>query len=173
MNDQEITGVWNEYHPKVFGYFYRRVSCRQDVEDLTSISLTAFLNKLIADGDAIENEPAYLWRICHNQLANYIRSKTKNPVSVPYEEDWVPDDKAIETNHVQEFNMRIDSLKNCISKNCSPNEVEVVELSFFEEMNSIEIADKIGIRPPAVRKRLSRALSKIREVCNDLWSQHT
>jgi len=169
MTEREITQLWNEYYPKVFGYFYRRLHNQEDVEDLTSISLTSFLNKVSDSETKITNQNAYLWRICHNQLNTLIRTKSKNPALVPYEEDWVPEDKTIENQRSNEFKNRMSSLKKCIAKHCKQDDVMIITMSYFDELNSDEIAQRIEIKAATVRKRLSRAIAKIREACNKLW----
>jgi RNA polymerase sigma-70 factor (ECF subfamily) len=169
MTDREITQIWNEYYPKVFGYFYRRLNNQEDVEDLTSISLTSFLNKVSDPDVEINNHNAYLWRICHNQLNTLIRNKSKNPAVVPYDESWVPEDDTLENQRSKEFNDRMSSLKKCISKHCKDEDVTIIELSYFEQLSSDEIATKVAMKAATVRKRLSRAISKIREACNKLW----
>lgn len=169
MTDREITNIWNEYYPKVFGYFYRRLNNQEDVEDLTSISLSSFLKKVSDPDFEITNRNAYLWRICHNQLNTLIRNKSKSPAVVPYDEAWVPDDKTLENQRSKEFTERMSSLKKCIAKNCKSEDVSIIELSYFEELSSDEIALQIDMKAATVRKRLSRAIAKIREACNKLW----
>jgi DNA-directed RNA polymerase specialized sigma24 family protein len=35
MQDSDVEKQWSEYYPKVYGYFFRRLNSREDVEDLT------------------------------------------------------------------------------------------------------------------------------------------
>jgi RNA polymerase sigma factor (sigma-70 family) len=169
MSDKEINKLWNEYYPKVFGYFYRRLSNRQDIEDLTSISLTSLFTKLVEEDTTISNPHAYLWRICHNQLATYINTKSKKPTLVPYDEGWVPEDDSLETQRSQEFTSRMDSLKRCISQNIAQDDAQILGMSYFEGMDSQEIASKLALSAANVRKKLSRTIQKIRLICNDVW----
>lgn len=173
MTDTEINHLWDEYYPKVFGYFYRRLTNRQDIEDLTSVSLTAFLTKIDNPSLQIENKNAYLWRICHNQLAMLINTKSKTPAFVPYDESWIPQDTQLETNYSAEFKTRMQSLQACINKHLTPEESQLINLAYIEQQTSQQIATYLNSTAVAIRKRLSRSINKIKKQCSNIWLHYT
>lgn len=75
---------WAEYYPKVYGYFFRRVENKTDVEDLTSIVLTEFFNHVL-DNPQVRNPHAYLWKVAYHHLVNFVRRKGKRPTTIPLE----------------------------------------------------------------------------------------
>lgn len=169
MSSREIEALWNEYFPKVFGYFYRRLNCREDVEDLTSIVMTHFFDSL--GKKRITSPNAYLWRIAHNQLASFLREESKTPVQVSLEDcddyQWV--DQSIENSRLAIYKQRVDRLMECAKASLTGAEYALVWETFFQEKTSNRIAQEHNLKPATVRKRLSRSLQKLRRRCYDLW----
>ena len=58
ITESSLFALWDELYPKVYAYFLRRVDNRLDVEDLTSITLTSFLEKYRRNPDKINNKYA-------------------------------------------------------------------------------------------------------------------
>ena len=66
MNNDDLQEMWKVYFPRVYGYFFRRISNREDVDDLTSIVMTSFIQaRMEKDIETIES---YLWAIARTQL---------------------------------------------------------------------------------------------------------
>ena len=74
---------WNYWYDCVYAYFYRRVSNRIDVEDLTMETLeTYFLYT-----QKIESKEAFVWGVAKRKMLEYIRKKDKNKMEV-FELTW-------------------------------------------------------------------------------------
>jgi RNA polymerase sigma factor (sigma-70 family) len=170
MTEKELYQTWHDWHPKVFGYFFRRLNSRQDVEDLTSVVLTAFLDKLQDPEITLENQQGFVWRVAHNQLAKYIRDKSKVPVSVStQDENWSFVEPSYETEYSFSFKNRLEKLLHCIKKHSKNDEYLIIEKSIIEEKKSSEVAEILNISPDNVRQKLSRSLKKIRASCKSVW----
>jgi DNA-directed RNA polymerase specialized sigma24 family protein len=90
LRDMSLTladSLWETYYPRVFAYFYKRLNIREDVEDLTSLTMTSFMDGMLDESKQIAKPDAYLWRIAHNQLALFLRDKYKQKVVVAYDEN--------------------------------------------------------------------------------------
>jgi len=171
LEQNDLFNIWEEYYPKVYGYFLRRVENRMDVEDLTSITLTGFLQKIQQDEKSIENKHAFLWRIAHNQLCLFIKSKSKNPIAINIESENLPDveDSGAENQRSKSFQDRLDSLQKCIQKTISGEDYIIVCEIILADKKSPEVAQKLNLQPATVRQRFSRGLKKIREKCKAIW----
>jgi RNA polymerase sigma factor (sigma-70 family) len=165
----EVEELWYQYYPKVFGYFFRRVNNREDVEDLTSITLTNFLQKWLEKGQEIQHREGYLWRIAHNQLANFIRHKSKKPVPLAIDEDWQLIDEKLEVEYSHYFRERVQALIKCVQDFLDPTQYRLVKESIFHDRKSPELAEELDMTPANVRQKLSRALQKVRRKCRNLW----
>ena len=115
MTEKKLTEVFETYFPKVFGYYYKRLNNRQDVEDLTQISLGIFLIKLKENKVKSDFIAGYLWKICRSQLANFINNKSKNPLPISLnDQDWIPSSNPYEESKT--YQNRLDDLIKCASK---------------------------------------------------------
>jgi RNA polymerase sigma factor (sigma-70 family) len=191
MNNQTLQQEWDYYYPKVYGYFFRRISNKSDVEDLTAMVLHKFFEVLISPGKSanLTNKNAYLWKIAYNHLADFIQNKQKRPLTIDIEDEFETPDNSIEkfySKRYQEripylvrifkiekfyskrYQERVKNLLKCIKTQVKDLEYKIIEMSFFEELTSIEISKVLNLKPPTIRQKLSRSLKKVREQCKKL-----
>jgi RNA polymerase sigma factor (sigma-70 family) len=162
--------LWVEFYPKVFGYYFRRVNNRQDCEDLTSLVLTSFVQKMIDPDTSIQNPHGYLWRSAHNHLVNYIKSKSVGPTMVGIEgeiEDVI--DEGYEMLRSIHYRDKIQNLMECAKNQLKEIELKIIEEVVICDKKAPAVAVEIGLTPENVRQRLSRGLKKLRIQCLDLW----
>lgn len=170
MASPDFDQLFEEYYPKVYGYFFRRVENKTDVEDLTSVTLTSFLQAL--EKREMESPQAYLWRIAHNQLVNFINFKTKNPIPVSFEEAFTPDrdeNVAIEKLRSNHYQNKINSLMDCVRVQVFGEDFVIIQKTIWEDKTSVQIATEMNLKSDTVRQKLSRALKKVREHCRQVW----
>ncbi len=152
---------WNTWYDKVFGFFYRRVNVREDVEDLTVSTLEDFF----LSEKEIHNPNAFLWGIAKNKLKEFIRKKTKSSFVNLEDLSAFESPKDFSKNY---FDL-IYRLKNCAKKQLKEVDREIIDLCVLCDFNSQEVAEKLSLTSGNVRQRLSRGLKKIREKCRELW----
>lgn len=162
MTEIEIQKLWNVYYPKVYGYFFRRVTSVSDVEDITSIVLTGFFKTLLDSEkyQKIKNIDNYLWKIAHNQLASFINLKSKQPIFVGLEEEFVVGVEHKTINKLKLHN-QTQSIFSFAEKNFNQTDVQILRLNLEEELNSTQIGQKLNMKPATVRQKLKRAISKL------------
>lgn len=167
----ELSQIWEELYPKVYGYFFRRVNNRIDVEDLAALTLTAYLQNLTKNGDKINNKMGFLWKIAHNQLLVFIRQKTKTPVFVGINDDFDCQDVDLEIENCScdHLKQKIAHLLECVKKNLKTSDLEIVNLIVQEDQKAVTVAAKLQVTPEVVRQRFSRSLKKLRQKCQSLW----
>ena len=173
MNNQTLQQEWDYYYPKVYGYFFRRISNKSDVEDLTSMVLHKFFEVLINPEKSakLTNKNAYLWKIAYNHLADFIQNKQKRPLAIGIDGGFEAPDNSIEKFYSKSYQERVKNLLKCIKTQVKDLEYQVIQMSFFEELTSIEISKTLNLKPPAIRQKLSRSLKKVREQCKKLWQE--
>lgn len=171
-----IESAWMYWYPKVYAYFYKRVNDRFFVEELTAQTMnTAFT------AQNVRIFHAYMWKVAHNYLVKYINTKQVQPMPVSLEDYMLGDDTKANQFMLDEsadnivssnYNSKLDQLKICIKNNISsPDDQNLIELCIYQEKNSTEVGNLLNINPPAIRKRLSRILSKLRTHCRELWPE--
>ena len=107
---------WENYYPKVYGYFFRRLNNRLDVEDLTSLVLKDFFEVLInpQKSQKVTNKNCYLWKIAYNYLADFIKVKQKKLLTISYDENFEAADQSLENFESQNFKEKIANLMVCV-----------------------------------------------------------
>jgi RNA polymerase sigma factor (sigma-70 family) len=162
--------LWSEYYPKVYGYYYRRVNNRQDCEDLTSLVLTNFINKMTDPDKQIQSPNGYLWRSAHNHLINFIKSKSIHPTIVGIEGDVVDViDQEVENHRSDNYNQKVSELLECVQNQLQGVELQIVEEVVMNDKKSVDVAKTINLSAQNTRQKLSRSLKKLRQKCLDLW----
>jgi RNA polymerase sigma factor (sigma-70 family) len=165
---QEIKSLtqqeWNEWYNKVYGYFFRRVDSRSDVEDLTAITLNDFFLKT-----DVKNPQGLIWVIARNKLTDFIRSKPKNhTISL----DNLPENLIAQSDvYSDRYQNRIEHLKECVKKNLKEQDYSIVELCTISDFSSEVVAAQLNLSPANVRQKLSRSLKKVREICRRIWQE--
>lgn len=168
MQDKDIDKQWREYYPKVYGYFFRRLGSREDVEDLTSMCLSTFFTKLLDSPDQVKNPPAYLWKIVYNQLNLFLRNKIKHPVPISIDDDF--DATENNDNFSQSFLEKTEKVWELAKLHCSKDELLILEAVFMDNKKSSQIAVELNLRADTIRQRLKRTLNKLRKHLKPIWN---
>jgi RNA polymerase sigma factor (sigma-70 family) len=171
MNEINLSAQWDTYYPKVYGYFFRRVDNKTDVEDLASLVMTDFL-QLLSDSEKlarVRSPHAYLWKIAHNYLVEFIARRTKHRLPVSLDDNLERVDREVDSHRSPRYQERIQGLLHCMQKELQDQDYQIVTLSLIDEVPSKEVAVTLKLTAVNVRKRLSRALDKLREQCRKAW----
>jgi RNA polymerase sigma factor (sigma-70 family) len=172
INENHLKNQWDEYYPKVYGYFYRRLTNREDVEDLTSVTMMAFLDTINnpSKSEIITNKHAYLWKIAYNQLNTFLKQGYKLPIQVGLNDNIDTLDKQIDSCYSNRYQDKIADLKQCFQSTLSSEDFELVQLSIIDNLSSQEVANISGFSAANVRQKLSRNLKKLKKACQELYS---
>jgi len=171
MTTINLDAEWQIYYPKVYGYFFRRVNNRLDVEDLTSLVLTYFFEAITNPEKAakIKSPNAYLWKIAYNQLVVFIKQKSKNPIPIGLDDNFEIADESMDNTRSTNYIERSKKLLECINSTLSGLDLIIVTKSLIEDWTSPKVAEELNLTAVNVRKRLSRAVSKLRAKCKMVW----
>jgi RNA polymerase sigma factor (sigma-70 family) len=166
LTNQQITDLWNEYYPRVYGYFFKRITSQTDVDDLTSVTLTGFIQNLTTK--EITQPAGLLWKIARNQLYLYIKYKTKNPISI----DNLDEFEALETTEDSEISQKYQDLLEEVMQKAemflTADDLTILKRSYFEEQTSTQIAKELDTTPGNIRIRLMRITQKLKLQANNL-----
>lgn len=170
-SDSRFNQLFEKFYPKIYGYFFRRVSNRSDVEDLSLVTLTNFFEVL--GRKELEQPENYLWKIAHNQLVNFYSFSSKHKIAVGFDdiesiEKFI--DHSVEEKRSPYFKMRVESLLECLEKNLDITDYKLVQASIFDGKNSVELSVEFGLKPDNIRQKLSRIFKKAKEKCKKVWN---
>ncbi len=132
-----------------------------------------FLDGLSNPQKTISNPQAFLWKIAHNQLVTFIRFKSKQqiPLSIENDEEFEVD-VDMESSRSQHYTDKVNDLMQCLRNQIEGIELEIVELSILDDRTSNEVSQILNLTAVNVRKKLSRALQKVRIQCLELWQSY-
>lgn len=148
--DEWISLAMDRYLDMVYRLAHARTGSKQDAEDISQ----EVMLKLIKHASQIESEAhlkAWLIRVTVNQSNNLFRSAWRR-LTAPLEEGLAKGEQHSSSDRLDEA---LDRL--------SPSLRTVVHLYYYEEMTVNEIAAAIGVRPDAVKMRLSRARKSLKQ----------
>ncbi len=165
INQQE----WNQLYNMIYGYFYRRINIRADVDELACETVTDYC----LTEHEIENPKAFIFAIARNKLYKFIDQKNKRKFISLDEQEENLTYAHIEDHYSDSYLAKIEDLKNCIKRQLKPQDQEIIELSIMCDFSSERVAKELNLQAPNVRQRLSRAIKKLRGKCRQIWLQTT
>jgi len=159
--DPEAFGVlYERYVARIYRYLYYRTGNPQDAEDLTARTFYRALKGLPRYRDRGLPFAAWLYRIAHNAVANWLRDRSRKPVVAldavggtasrergPHE--------AIEEQEDQERLLRA-------VRRLPPERQELLILKFVEGLSNAEIGAVMGRTEGAVKSLYHRTLVALR-----------
>ena len=156
-----LTQIYEENFDRIYRYIVLKIGERTEAEDMTQqVFLSAF--KSISSFKYRQGTPfsAWLYRIAHNQVVDYIRKKSKRP-TVPLDESLASSssDPKLEA----ERNLNIQQLVSATGK-LTKAQREVISLRFASELPVAEVAKIMGKSEGAVKALQHSAILSLRKV---------
>ena len=164
LHGSPIAALYEREALTIFAYILRRVSTREDAEDLLfEVFLAALEYETIADLPE-EKQRAWLLRVAHNKIVDHHRYTVRH-LSVPLEdvtetlygaEDMEPDQVYLQQEEYALLHTNLARLPAL--------QQEIVHLRFTMGLRYAEIARLLNKREGAVRVLLSRSLHFLRTI---------
>ena len=166
VEESPAAALYERYATTILAYLRRRLSSREDAEDLLlEVFLAAFEhNSLI--GLADEECAAWLRQVARNKLIDFYRRAGRRPsVAVDdvehllYDETLDPERLAL--RHEEEHRLHL------AIKQMPPASQEILRLRFANGLRCTQIAGMLGKREGTIRMNLTRALNLLRTLYED------
>jgi len=158
--ETELAGLYTEYYDKIAHYASCHVGSKTDAEDIAG---EVFLKALESLGSYEKRGipmQAWLFKIAHNLVVDYLRKMSKRKV-VDIESITVTSDESPEM--AAEVNIEIDRVKKAMGL-LTQEQRQVLSLRFLGELTSKETAAIMGKSDGAVREMQRAATVKLREL---------
>ena len=159
-DEEAFTQLYEEYFDKIYRYVTLRIGDRMEAEDITQ---QVFLNAIKAISSfRWKGAPlsAWLFRIAHNQVVDYLRKKAKR-ATVVFEESLLTSDD--DPQLMFEYKLDIERLVSA-TKKLTPAQQEVISLRFAGEMSVARVAEVMGKSEGAVKALQHSAIVALRRV---------
>lgn len=158
QNDQQaFSRLYEEYFDKIYRYIVIKIGNETEAEDMTQ---QVFLNALKSISSyRWQGVPfsAWLYRIAHNQVVDYLRKKAKRPATIPDDQPEIADSnyKNSDPQQIAERSLNIEQLLKA-SQQLTEAQREVISLRFTSDLSTAEVA-KIMRRSPGAVKALQHS----------------
>ncbi len=158
-DQQAFAELYEQYSPLVYRFLRRRLDGSDEtVEDLTEDVFVKIYEKLDRYVERGLPFTAWLYRIAHNHLIDYLRALPRTSASSL---DEVADVAERETTSDYTRVLDQQSLEPAMAR-LTPEQRQAVELRFLQGMSVAETARAMGRSDEAVKKLQARALANLR-----------
>ncbi len=160
-HDQEaFAQLYEEHFDKIYRYVTLRIGNETEAEDMTQ---QVFLNALQSISSfKWKGIPfsAWLFRIAHNQVVDYFRSKKRT--AVPLDESFISSNSNDNPQSVVEQKLDIEQLL-LATKQLTETQREVISLRFAGELPIAQVAKAMGKSQGAVKALQHSAIVALRK----------
>ena len=158
-----LTELYAYYFPRVYQYLLGRTKDSSLADELVSDTFVRMYQHLEQFDPAKGAFSTWLFRIAQNVLNKYYGSKSY-ALTVPWEESFDPADEQQDTPEGQALTReRTEELRVAILQ-LPKRQQKILEMAYWLEMNSTEIAAKLDMAPSSVRVALKQARDALRKI---------
>jgi RNA polymerase sigma-70 factor (ECF subfamily) len=158
-DQQAFATLYENYRPLVYRFLRRRLDGSDEtVEDLTEDVFVKLYEKLDRYVERGLPFTAWLYRIAHNQLVDYVRTLPRQSAQSL---DVVADVPEHQTGSEYRSVLDRETLEPALAR-LTPEQRKAVELRFLQGMSVAETAASMGRSEEAVKKLQARALANLR-----------
>jgi RNA polymerase sigma-70 factor (ECF subfamily) len=157
---QALEEIFDTFSPGIFRYAYRLLGDKDLARECMSETFSRFLAALKRDIGPDNYLQAYLYRIAHNWVTDFYRSKTQP--TLPLDAD-IPTGFADEPHQVLSNEMTNQQLRDALTL-LSPDQRQVIVLKYLEDWENEAIARALHKPIGAVKALQHRALEALRRI---------
>jgi RNA polymerase sigma-70 factor (ECF subfamily) len=159
VDPRAFASLYDHYFPRVYAYVCYRVYDPQDAEDIIAeVFYRAIRHLKRFKWRNAQSFAAWLFRIAHNQVVDYVRQRNRAGLSIDAEDSLAdctdqapsPEEALTQQEAFQQMRALIATL--------SPRRQEVITLRFYGGLRNSEIARVLGLDERTVAAHLCRAL---------------
>jgi RNA polymerase sigma-70 factor, ECF subfamily len=157
---QALEEIFDKYSPGIYRYAYRLLGEEDLARDCMSETFSRYLAALKRDGGPHNYLQAYLYRIAHNWVTDFYRSKTPTTLALDAE---TPASPADEPHNVMAEKMKQQQVQEALTL-LTPDQRQVIVLKYLEDWENEMIAQALNKPVGAVKALQHRALESLRRI---------
>jgi RNA polymerase sigma-70 factor (ECF subfamily) len=160
QNEAQLAELYEEYYDRIAHYALAHIGDRNDAEDIAGETFLKALKSIDSYQERGVPMQAWLFKIAHNLIVDYLRKKAKLRVQ-PIDATPIPvyDDPAA----VAERNIELDRVTTAMTE-LTNDQREVVRLRFLGGLTSKEVAMIMNKSDGSVREMQRAAIEKLRNI---------
>jgi RNA polymerase sigma-70 factor (ECF subfamily) len=163
QNDQDaFAQLYEEYFDKIYRYVTLKIGDRTEAEDMTQQVFLKALRSISSFKWKGTPFSAWLYRIAHNLVVDYMRRKNKRP-AILFDDSLITSDRNSSPQMVAERSMDIEQLLSA-TRHLTEAQREVISLRFASELPTAQVAMIMGKSEGAVKALQHSAIVALRKV---------
>jgi RNA polymerase sigma-70 factor (ECF subfamily) len=155
-----LSGLYEEYYDKLARYAYLRIGSRADAEDLAGEVFLRALKSIKSYKDQGIPMGAWLFRIAHNLVVDYLRKRQRQKM-VPIEEVQI--ESGVNPVITVEKKLEMERVRKAMEQ-LTEQQREVLGLRFFTGLTSGETARLLNRNDGSIREMQRAAIEKLRKL---------
>ena len=159
-DEEAFAQLYEKYFDKIYRYVALKIGNRVDAEDMTQQVFINALHSISSYKWRGIPFSAWLFRIAHNQVVDYLRKKTRQP-TMPLNESLTISESNPQKTTEQKLN--IEQLVLATRK-LTPAQQEVVFLRFAGELPIAQVAKIMGKSEGAIKALQHSAIVSLRKI---------
>jgi RNA polymerase sigma-70 factor (ECF subfamily) len=153
--------IYERYAPRIHSYLVHRLNGRtHEAEDLTAEVFLKAFEKMGSYEDRGAPFSAWLYRIAHNSLVDYVRRRPNQPTASLENAVEVQEPLSLRELH---SGLTVEQVRGALDL-LTDEQRQVVSLRFLEGKSTLEVAEVTGKSEEAVKKLQSRGLASLKRV---------
>ncbi len=157
---QALEEIFNAYSTGIYRYAYRLLGDVELARECMSETFSRFLDALQRNSGPDNYVQAYLYRIAHNWITDFYRSKV--PPSLPLDVDYRAD-PADEPHQAVAAQLTNEQLRAALAL-LTPDQRQVIVLKYLEDWKTEAIAHTLNKPVGAIKALQHRALESLRRI---------
>lgn len=146
--------LFDRYYDRIYSYAYRRTGVTSASEDIAACTFEDAMRGISRFKWRSKPIVAWLYRIAARRLADYYRQSRKESDLTDLPESEGPMETGIERSE-EATQVRAGLMR------LMPRDREIIQLTFFDELNAAEVSGLLGCTVNSVYVRTHRALTRL------------
>ena len=162
QHDQEaFARLYDEYFDKIYRYVALKIGDKTEAEDMTQQVFLKALQSISSFKWKGVPFSAWLYRIAHNQVVDYLRKKKRRPATL-LDESLVSGDSENTPQSMVERNIDTEQLL-AATQHLTDAQREVISLRFTSELSTAQVAEIMGKSQGAIKALQHSAIVALRK----------
>ena len=165
-DEAALTELYGYFFPRVYQYLLGKTKNPDLADDLVGdafLRMYQHLDQFDARKGAFST---WLFRIAVNVLNKHFTSKA-HAMHETWDEDFDPADEAEKTPEAEIVSKSQNEALRAAIMELPERQRQILEMTYWLDMKSNEIAEQLGMAPSSVRVALKQARDKLRELLED------
>jgi len=155
---KHFESLYNKYHEQIFRYVYQRIDTIDLAHDITSQVFLKAMNKLHQYQFKGVPFSSWLYRIAMSEVYQYFKDK-KAERTINFETEKIKD--LIDEIEIDDMEIKLTLLLEKITE-LPDNELEMIELRYFEQRPFKEISELLNISESNAKVKIHRIIKKLK-----------